>query len=101
MSTVRNDLQCYWEKDASALVGNEVRRSRDWLQHHRFDTEVLKPYAPNENFRSFARPICWVFSNFEFSLEFRFHPKASRGRNKTGTVYNLSNGFKNANWKDC
>src|SRR5258707_11483633 len=53
-STARNDFAIYWEKDASALV-SELKSADRVIGFNiiSFDYEVLKPYAPNENFRSF------------------------------------------------
>lgn len=53
-STARNDFAVYWEKDAVALVAE--LKSADRVVGFNiigFDYEVLKPYARNENFRSF------------------------------------------------
>jgi DEAD/DEAH box helicase domain-containing protein len=52
-STVRNDFLVYWEKDAKALVA-ELKSADRVIGFNiiSFDYEVLKPYIPNENFRS-------------------------------------------------
>src|SRR5688572_17823576 len=52
-STERNDFAVYWEKDAAALVAELKAADRVVgfnIMH--FDYEVLRPYAPNVNFRS-------------------------------------------------
>jgi DEAD/DEAH box helicase domain-containing protein len=53
-STERNDFAVYWEKDAAALVA-ELKAADRVIGFNilHFDYEVLKPYAPNVNFRSF------------------------------------------------
>ena len=53
-STERNDFAVYWEKDAGALIAELKSADRVIgfnIMH--FDYEVLRPYAPNVNFRSF------------------------------------------------
>src|SRR5215510_10921345 len=51
-STVRNDFAVYWERDAAALIA-ELKSADRVIGFNiiNFDYEVLKPYAPNENFR--------------------------------------------------
>jgi DEAD/DEAH box helicase domain-containing protein len=53
-STERNDFAVYWEKDAAALVA-ELKAADRVIGFNilHFDYQVLKPYAPNVNFRSF------------------------------------------------
>jgi len=53
-STQRNDFAVYWEKDAAALVA-ELKAADRVIGFNiiNFDYEVLKPYAPTVNFRSF------------------------------------------------
>jgi len=53
-STARNDFAIYWEKDASALIA-ELKSADRVIGFNiiQFDYEVLRPYAPNENLRSF------------------------------------------------
>src|SRR5512138_1465842 len=53
-STARNDFAVYWEKDAAALVA-ELKAADRVIGFNiiNFDYEVLKPYAPTVNFRSF------------------------------------------------
>lgn len=52
-SSQRNDFAVYWEKDAAALVA-ELKSADQVVGFNilHFDYEVLKPYAPTENFRS-------------------------------------------------
>lgn len=52
-STERNDFAVYWEKDAAALVA-ELKAADRVIGFNilHFDYEVLRPYAPNVNFRS-------------------------------------------------
>jgi DEAD/DEAH box helicase domain-containing protein len=69
-STQRNDFAVYWEKDAPALV--EELKSADRVIGFNilnFDYQVLKPYAPNENFRSFRTTDMLV--DIQRALSFR------------------------------
>ncbi|MGZ9166135.1 MAG: ribonuclease H-like domain-containing protein, partial [Anaerolineales bacterium] len=52
-STARNDFVVYWEKDAQALIA-ELKSADRVIGFNtiKFDYEVLRPYAPNENFRA-------------------------------------------------
>src|SRR5512141_2017558 len=53
-STARNDFAVYWEKDAPDLVAELKAADRVvGFNSIGFDYEVLKPYAPHENFRTF------------------------------------------------
>ena len=54
-STARNDFAVYWEKDAPGLIA-ELKTADRVVGFNiiGFDYEVLKPYARNENFRTFA-----------------------------------------------
>lgn len=53
-STQRGDFAVYWEKDASALVA-ELKSADRVIGFNilHFDYDVLRPYAPQVNFRSF------------------------------------------------
>lgn len=53
-STQRNDFAVYWEKDVAALVA-ELKAADRVIGFNiiNFDYEVLKPYVPTVNFRSF------------------------------------------------
>ncbi len=53
-STQRNDFAVYWEQDVEALVA-ELKSAERVIGFNiiNFDYEVLKPYAPTVNFRSF------------------------------------------------
>ena len=53
-STQRNDFAVYWEQDAPALIA-ELKAADRVIGFNiiNFDYEVLKPYAPTVNFRSF------------------------------------------------
>jgi DEAD/DEAH box helicase domain-containing protein len=53
-STERNDFAVYWENDAQALI-SELKSADRVIGFNiiSFDYQVLKPYAPNENFRTF------------------------------------------------
>lgn len=85
-STQRNDFAVYWEKDAGALVAE--LRSADLVVGFNiinFDYEVLKPYAPNVNFRSFRSKdmLQDIFRALNFRLSLDSIAKATLGTTKT------------------
>jgi DEAD/DEAH box helicase domain-containing protein len=53
-STARDDFAVCWERDVQALV-DELKSADRVVGFNifNFDYQVLRPYAPNENFRSF------------------------------------------------
>lgn len=69
-STDRNDFSVYWEKDATALI-NELKSADQVIGFNiiNFDYEVLRPYAPNINFRA-IRSID-ILSDIYRALNFR------------------------------
>ena len=69
-STDRNDFSVYWEKDATALI-NELKSADQVIGFNiiNFDYEVLRPYAPNVNFRA-IRSID-ILSDIYRALNFR------------------------------
>lgn len=85
-STDRNDFAVYWEKDAAALVAE--LKSADRVVGFNiisFDYEVLKPYVPNENFRSFRSTdmLQDIFRTLNFRLSLDSIAKATLGAKKT------------------
>jgi DEAD/DEAH box helicase domain-containing protein len=85
-STQRGDFAVYWEKDASALVSELISADRViGFNILHFDYEVLKPYAPTVNFRSF-RSID-MLQDIQRALNFRLSldsiARATLGTTKT------------------
>ena len=85
-SSERNDFAVYWEKDASALIA-ELRAADRVIGFNiiHFDYEVLKPYAHNENFRSFRSTdmLQDIFRTLNFRLSLDSIAKATLGPTKT------------------
>ncbi len=94
-SSARNDFAIYWEKDAPALV-SELKSADRVIGFNviSFDYEVLKPYAPNENFRSFRSTdmLVDIFRTLNFRLSLDSIAKASLGATKT------ANGLQSVEW---
>lgn len=85
-STARNDFAVYWEKDAPALAA-ELKAAQRVIGFNivNFDYEVLKPYAPNENFRAFRTTdmLTDIFRALGFRLSLDSLAKATLGVTKT------------------
>lgn len=85
-STQRNDFAVYWEKDAAALVA-ELKAADRVIGFNivNFDYEVLKPYAPAENFRAFRTTdmLADIFRALSFRLSLDSLAKACLGATKT------------------
>ena len=85
-STERNDFAVYWEKDAATLVA-ELKAADRVIGFNiiSFDYEVLKPYTPNENFRSFRTTdmLQDVFRTLNFRLSLDSIARATLGATKT------------------
>ncbi|GIK10230.1 MAG TPA: ribonuclease H-like domain-containing protein [Anaerolineales bacterium] len=85
-STARNDFAVYWEQDAPALVA-ELKAADRVVGFNivNFDYEVLKPYAPAENFRSFRTTdmLTDIFRTLGFHLSLDSLAKATLGAAKT------------------
>lgn len=85
-STQRNDFAVYWENDAAALVA-ELKAADRVIGFNiiNFDYEVLKPYAPTVNFRSFRSTD--MLQDISRALGFRLPldsiAKATLGATKT------------------
>jgi DEAD/DEAH box helicase domain-containing protein len=85
-STTRNDFAVYWEKDAVALI-TELKSADRVIGFNiiNFDYQVLKPYAPNENFRAFRSTdmLQDIFKALGFRLSLDSIAKATLGATKT------------------
>jgi len=94
-STERNDFAVYWEKDALALIA-ELKSAGRVVGFNiiSFDYEVLKPYAPNENFRSIRSTdmLQDIFRTLGFRLSLDSIAKATLGATKT------ADGLKSVEW---
>lgn len=85
-STQRNEFAVYWEKDAAALV-TELKAADLVVGFNivNFDYEVLKPYAPAVNFRSFRSKdmLQDIFRALNFRLSLDSIARATLGTTKT------------------
>ena len=85
-STQRNDFAVYWENDAAALV-TELKSADHVIGFNiiNFDYQVLKPYAPNENFRSIRSTdmLQDIYRVLGFRLSLDSIAKATLGTTKT------------------
>jgi DEAD/DEAH box helicase domain-containing protein len=85
-STVRNDFTVYWEKDVAALIA-ELKSADRVIGFNiiRFDYEVLRPYAPNENFRSIRSTdmLQDIYRTLNFRLSLDSIARATLGTTKT------------------
>lgn len=85
-STARNDFAVYWEKDAAALIA-ELKSADRVIGFNivNFDYEVLKPYAPGENFRSIRSTdmLQDIFKTLGFRLSLDSIAKATLGATKS------------------
>ena len=85
-STKRNAFAVYWEKDAADLVA-ELKSADRVIGFNilHFDYEVLKPYTPNENLRSFRTLdlLQDIYRALNFRLSLDSIAKATLGSTKT------------------
>ncbi len=85
-STARNDFAVYWERDAAALIA-ELKAADRVVGFNilKFDYEVLKPYAPNENLRAIPSTdmLQDIFHALNFRLSLDSLAQATLGVNKT------------------
>lgn len=97
-STQRNDFAVYWEKDAPALVA-ELKSADRVVGFNilHFDYEVLRPYAPSVNFRSFRSLD--MLQDIQRALNFRLSldsiAKATLGTTKTADGVQSVQWFRN------
>lgn len=97
-STERNDFAVYWEKDVAALIAE--LKSADRVVGFNiisFDYQVLKHYAPNENFRAFKSTdmLQDIFETLGFRISLDSIAKASLGATKTADGLQSVAWFKN------
>lgn len=85
-STERNDFAVYWEKDAQNLIA-ELKSADRVIGFNilNFDYQVLKPYAPAENFRAFRSTdmLQDIYRVLNFRLSLDSIAKATLGAAKT------------------
>jgi len=85
-STAKNDFAVYWEKDAAALVA-ELKAADRVVGFNviNFDYEVLRPYAPTENFRTLRTTdlLADIFRVLGFRLSLDSVARATLGAAKT------------------
>ncbi len=85
-STARGDFAVYWENDAAALIA-ELKAADRVIGFNtlNFDYEVLKPYAPGENFRALRSTdmLQDLFRTLGFRLSLESIAKATLGISKT------------------
>jgi DEAD/DEAH box helicase domain-containing protein len=97
-STERNEFAVYWEKDAQALVA-ELKSADKVIGFNiiSFDYEVLKPYAPNENFRSFRSVdmLQDIYRTLNFRISLDSIAKATLGATKTADGIQSVEWFRN------
>lgn len=97
-STQRNDFAVYWEKDAPALVA-ELKAADRVIGFNiiNFDYEVLKPYAPAVNFRSFRSTdmLQDISRTLGFRLPLDSIAKATLGATKTADGVQSVQWFRN------
>jgi DEAD/DEAH box helicase domain-containing protein len=94
-STERNEFALYWEKDAAALIA-ELKSADRVIGFNilNFDYEVLRPYAPNENFRTIRSTdmLQDIYRNLNFRLSLDSIARATLGATKT------ADGVKSVHW---
>jgi DEAD/DEAH box helicase domain-containing protein len=97
-STARNDFAVYWEKDASALV-SELKSADRVIGFNviGFDYEVLRPYARNENFRTFRTTdmLVDIYRMLNFRLSLDSIARATLGTTKTADGVQSVEWFRN------
>ncbi|HET6595970.1 MAG TPA: ribonuclease H-like domain-containing protein [Anaerolineales bacterium] len=97
-STARNDFAVYWEEGASSLVA-ELKAADRVIGFNviGFDYEVLKPYAPNENFRSFRTTdmLQDIYRTLQFRLSLDTIARATLGTTKTADGVQSVEWFRN------
>jgi DEAD/DEAH box helicase domain-containing protein len=97
-STERNDFAVYWEKDAAALIA-ELKSADRVIGFNivNFDYEVLKPYAPKENFRAFKSTdmLQDIYRALGFRLSLDSIAKATLGATKTADGLQSVTWFRN------
>lgn len=94
-ATERNDFSVYWENDVQALI-NELKLADRVIGFNiiSFDYQVLKPYAPNENFRGFHSTdmLQDIYRSLNFRISLDSIARATLGTTKT------ADGIKSVEW---
>ena len=97
-STLRNDFAVYWEQDAPALIAELKSADRViGFNIFHFDYEVLKPYARNENFRTFRSTdmLQDIYRALNFRLSLDSIARATLGTTKTASGVQSVEWFRN------
>ncbi len=97
-STARNDFAVYWEQDAADLVAELKAADRVvGFNSIGFDYEVLKPYARNENFRTFRSTdmLQDIYRTLNFRLSLDTIARATLGTTKTADGIQSVQWFRN------
>ncbi len=97
-STAHNEFAVYWEKDAPALVAELKAADRVvGFNSIGFDYEVLRPYAPQENFRAFRSTdmLVDIFRTLGFHISLDSLAKACLGTTKTADGLQSVEWFRN------
>ena len=85
-STARNDFAVYWEPDVAALIA-ELRSADRVVGFNiiNFDYQVLRPYAPHENFRAIRSTdiLQDIYRSLNFRLSLDSIARATLGTTKT------------------
>jgi len=85
-SSTREDFAVYWEQEAAALIG-ELKSADQVIGFNilNFDYEVLKPYAPNVNFRTIRSTdmLQDIYRALNFRLSLDSIAKATLGATKS------------------
>jgi DEAD/DEAH box helicase domain-containing protein len=94
-STQRNDFAVYWERDTAALIA-ELKSADRVIGFNiiRFDYEVLRPYAPNENFHAIRSTdmLQDIYRALNFRLSLDSIARATLGTTKA------ADGIKSVEW---
>ena len=94
-STTRNDFAVYWEKDVQTLIA-ELKSADRVIGFNtiHFDYEVLRPYAPHENFRALRSTdmLQDIYRTLNFRLSLDSIARATLGTVKT------ADGLKSVEW---
>lgn len=94
-SSTRNDFAVYWERDVQALIA-ELKSADRVIGFNtiKFDYEVLRPYAPNENFRALRSTdmLQDVYRTLNFRLSLDSIARATLGTTK------MASGVQSVEW---
>ena len=97
-STERNDFAVYWEKDAPALIA-ELKSADRVVGFNilHFDYEVLRPYAPHQNFRAIPSTdmLQDIYRTLNFRLSLDSIAKATLGTTKSADGIQSVEWFRN------